>query len=99
METEQVTETITVTTVQHKKKQIIFGVAVVVLVATASFLFVRYYMPIYEENQREKVIKSLKEEGVYQTEADKKAVINGLNSNPVLNDKDWEKVIKELNKK
>ncbi|MEI6400261.1 MAG: hypothetical protein WCO58_01950 [bacterium] len=86
-------------TAHHGPKKITFWIAILVLVAVGSFLFVKYYIPIYKIHQKEKVIESLKEEGVYQTEEQKKEVIKNLNSSPVLNENDWSKVIQQLNKK
>lgn len=86
-------------TIHHDSKKITFWIAVLVLAGVGIFLFVRYYIPIYKLHQKEKVIQSLEEEGVYKTEAEKKAVIEKLNTSPVLNEADWSATLKKLNSK
>ena len=86
-------------TLHHGPKKITFWIAVLVLVGVGSFLFIRYYTPIYQEHQKEKVIQSLQEEGVYKTDTEKKAVLGKLNTSPVLNEADWAVALKKLNSK
>ncbi len=96
---EQIEQIPTPNIMHHGPKKITFWIAILVLVGVGIFLFVRYYIPIYKLHQKEKVIQSLEEEGVYKTEAEKKAVIEKLNTSPVLNEVDWSATLKKLNSK